>query len=245
MSKMKFYETEHEHGFPWNRVAAGYWWRYPNQHSSHVFSVDTLETKIVDGKLHCRRLIIKTNALPSWGKHFFSDQRVPVIEECIVDPVSKTLTWYVRNIGLSTFMATVEKAQLSASVEDPDKTVVKKQAWIDSSILGFRTAIKKFGIDRYKKNCVLATEGFETVLTKHYCLNTTNTPSTPGSSNTPSTPGSSNTPSTSGSSSSSSTLGSPNTTHCCQSSNATQSSNAPQSSKISSSRNPTLSKSFL
>lgn len=161
---MRFWETEHTHSFPWDTVATGYWSRYPNQHSSHVFSVDMLETKLVDGKLYCRRLIIKTNPLPSWGKHFFSARRVPVIEECIVDPVDKQLTWYVRNIGLTTFMGTVEKAQVTQHTQDPGLSTIRKQVWIDSSILGFRSAIRKFGIDRYKKNCILATEGFETVL---------------------------------------------------------------------------------
>ncbi|XP_023344813.1 PRELI domain-containing protein 1, mitochondrial-like [Eurytemora carolleeae] len=79
-------------------------------------------------------------------------------------------------------MATVEKAQFYPDPQnlgqtiinkqfytDPlnlGQTIIHKQCWIDSSIIGFRSAIRKFGIDRYKKNCVLATEGFETVLTK-------------------------------------------------------------------------------
>eukprot|EP00088_Acartia_fossae_P071742 TRINITY_DN992_c2_g1_i3.p1 TRINITY_DN992_c2_g1~~TRINITY_DN992_c2_g1_i3.p1 ORF type:complete len:248 (-),score=41.43 TRINITY_DN992_c2_g1_i3:186-929(-) len=173
--RLRFWETNHVHRFPWNQVAAGYWFRYPNQHSSHVFSVDTLETKITDGKLYTRRLIVKTNPLPSWGKHFFSVRRVPVIEECIVDPKGRTLVWYTRNIGLDRFMSTVEKATLSQCPEAPmSQTNVLKQVWIGSSIIGFRSAIKKFGIDRYKKNCVLATEGFETVLSEHFINNDDN-----------------------------------------------------------------------
>ena len=43
--------------------------------------------------------------------------------------------------------------------------------WIDSSIVGFRSAIRKFGIDRYKKNCVLATQ----VTRKNYLLQLNNT----------------------------------------------------------------------
>ena len=43
-------------------------------------------------------------------------------------------------------------------------TKVKKEVWIESDCLGLRSAIKKFGIDRFKKNCVTATEGFEYVL---------------------------------------------------------------------------------
>ena len=72
------------------------------------------------------------------------------------------LTWYTRNIGLVTFMATVERATLLAS--GSDSTLVRKQCWIDSSIVGFRSAIKKFGVERYKKNCGPATDGFRLVV---------------------------------------------------------------------------------
>ena len=40
-----------------------------------------------------RRLIMKTNSLPSWGRHFFTASRVAVIEECVVDPAQPRLTW--------------------------------------------------------------------------------------------------------------------------------------------------------
>jgi len=166
--KLNFWQTNHSHKFPWHEVAAGYWFRYPNEHSKHVFSVDTLETKIEKGKLYTRRLIVKTNSLPSWGKHFFPDARVAVIEESIVDPHGHKLVWYTRNIGLVKFMSTVEKATLTQSSQSDTETDVLKQVWIGSSILGFRSAIRKFGIDRYKKNCILATQGFETVLTNTF-----------------------------------------------------------------------------
>jgi len=177
-SKLRFWDTQHSHSFCWDKVASGYWFRYPNQHSSHVFSVDTLDTKIVDGKLYARRLIIKTNPLPSWGKHFFAARRVAVIEECIVEPSQQKLTWYTRNIGLGKFMSTVEKATLTQSPKHQHQTDVTKQAWIGSSIIGFRSAIKRFGIDRYKKNCILATEGFETVLQQKYAQQPSTTSNT-------------------------------------------------------------------
>ena len=159
---MRYWETEDKISLAWSDLAAGYWWRYPNPQSSHVFSVDTLETRLEGDKLYAKRLIMKTNPLPSWGKHFFSARRVAVIEEVEVDRTEGRLTWYTRNIGLVTFMATVERATLLAS--GSDSTLVRKQCWIDSSIVGFRSAIKKFGVERYKKNCGPATDGFRLVV---------------------------------------------------------------------------------
>jgi len=175
---MRYWETSHSIPLPWVDMACGYWWRYPNPQSQHVFSVDTLETRVDGDKLYAKRLIMKTNPLPSWGKHFFAARRVAVIEEVVVDRKKQELVWYTRNIALGMFMATVERVTLypsdtvntiaaasapSVRVDGLD-TGVTKQCWIDSSILGFRSAIKKFGVDRYKKNCGPATLGFQGVV---------------------------------------------------------------------------------
>ena len=73
------------------------------------------------------------------------------------------LVWYTRNIGLRRFMGTEERATVTIAEED-DTVRVRKQCWIDSSIVGFRSAIKNFGVGRYQKNCGPATRGFQTVV---------------------------------------------------------------------------------
>ena len=45
---------------------------------------------------------------------------------------------------------------------------VFKEVWINSEVVGLRRAIRKFGVDRFKKNCILATDGFEWVLRKMF-----------------------------------------------------------------------------
>ena len=157
----KYWETVHKHNFPWEKVVQGYWKRYPNPNSSHVFSEDFWEVKVLDdGRLYTKRCIMKTNKLPSWGSHFFSAKRVPVTEETIVDARNKTLTTYTRNIGLRYFMGTTEKIVFRASKDSDEVTLAEKQVWIESSVFGFQSAIRSFGIDRFKKNCVAATNGF-------------------------------------------------------------------------------------
>jgi len=164
---MRYWGTEQSLGHSWEATARGYWWRYPNVHSNHVFSVDTLEVKQEGDLLYTRRLVLKTNSLPSWGKHFFKDAKVAVIEECVVDRTKPSLTWYTRNIGLTPFMATVERVTITPEESNSTITKLFKECWIESSIFGFRSAIKKFGVDRYKKNCGPATEGFNMVLNSH------------------------------------------------------------------------------
>ena len=166
----KFWETRHAHPFSWDHVARAYWHRYPNPNSQHVFSTDLIECRVRDdGVLYAKRFVFKTNKLPSWGRHFFSAKRVPLIEEILVDPRTKTLTTYTRNIGLRYFMGTTEKVEFRPDETEPwAKTSVKKQVWIESDVYGFQSAIKKFGVDRFKKNCIKATEGFDWVLRKMY-----------------------------------------------------------------------------
>jgi len=159
--KTDYWKTHHQHSHSWHNVTSGYWSRYPNPQSSHVYTVDMLETKVTEGKLYTKRFILKNNPLPNWGEHFFKTRRVGLIEECWVDPVNKTMVAYVRNIGLTKFMGTTEKATF---VPDDNETKVQKECWIDSSIYGFRSAIRRFGIERYKKNSILASQGFEFVL---------------------------------------------------------------------------------
>ena len=47
-------------------------------------------------------------------------------------------------------------------------TKVKKEVWIESEVLGLRSAIRKFGMDRYKRNYIKAANGFEYVLKNQF-----------------------------------------------------------------------------
>lgn len=157
----KFWSTSHHIEHPWDQVTKFFWSRYPNPNSSHVFSEDFLEVGVdPEGNLRTKRLIMKTNKLPWWGKHLFAARKVAVIEETVVNPKAKVMVTYTRNIGLRLFMGTVERAEYRP-IEGPDfhSTSCEKKVWIESDLVGLRSAIKKFGVDRFKANCVKATEG--------------------------------------------------------------------------------------
>ena len=187
-SRSRYWSTEYYHQYPWSTVASAYWKRYPNPHSNHVYSEDMIDVKMdkETGVLRTKRLIMKSNKLPWWGEHLFSARRVAVIEEAVIDPSSKCMTTYTRNIGLRFFMGTTEKVIYTSCGDDncdkivpikasenlhrplhdmPESTTnVVKKVWIESDVLGLRSAIKKFGIDRYQRNYQAAAEGFEYVL---------------------------------------------------------------------------------
>lgn len=62
-------------------------------------------------------------------------------------------------------MTAVEKVRYVANPDNPTlETIAIKEAWIESGLYGLRSAVKTFGIERFKDNCRKATEGFNHVL---------------------------------------------------------------------------------
>ncbi|XP_076242125.1 preli-like [Calliopsis andreniformis] len=161
---VKHYENSIIFQFNWTQVAQGFWQRYPNPNSSHVLTEDTVSREVKNGMLYTTRLLTKTNRVPKWGERFITKNVVKIVEESIVDPKTKTLTTYTRNLGCTKVMSIVEKVVYKVSPENPNWTVAKRSALIDSQIFGFSRAIQAFGLDRFKKNCVLMYTGFNYVL---------------------------------------------------------------------------------
>jgi len=163
----KYYSTEHTHPYPWDQVVQAVFQRYPNPFASHVLSEDTVHREVVnEHTLYSRRFITKTNKVPSWGERWLKGfaRRVPLMEESFVDQKARTITVYTRSIAFSNFMVAVEKVIYRASEDNPDHTVAQKEGWVESNFYGLRSAIKNFGIERFKKNIVKSTDGFNHVL---------------------------------------------------------------------------------
>merc|ERR1711962_575891 len=146
----------------------------PNPLAEHVLSEDTLfrgvVTDEVSGRptLYSRRFLTKTNKFPKWGEPFMPAslrRYVPLVEESRVDPSSRTIVTYTRNVGLSRFMSAVERVQYKPDPDNPKETLAVKEAWIESGLYGIRSAVKNFGIERFKTNCHKATDGLNLVMT--------------------------------------------------------------------------------
>lgn len=61
-------------------------------------------------------------------------------------------------------MTAVERVRYTPDPNNPNETIAIKEAWVESGIYGLRSAVKNFGIERFKQNCSRATEGFNHVL---------------------------------------------------------------------------------
>jgi len=162
----KYYNTEHIHPYSWDQVAQALFLRYPNPFSSHVLSEDTVFRDVVGGVLYSRRFLTKTNKIPKWGERWLSGfaRRVPLVEESTVDKETRTITTLTRNVGLSNFMSVAERVVYKVNPDDPSQTIALKEVWVESRFYGLRSAIKSFGVERFKKNCEKATVGFNYVI---------------------------------------------------------------------------------
>jgi len=166
----KFYESQFTYNFSWDQVAQAFWRRYPNPYSNHVLSEDVIWREVKDNKLYSKRLLTKTNRVPDWGKRFMNSRAVCIVEESIVDPKDKTIITYTRNIGYNKVMCVEEKCTYRLDEECSHWTTVDRQAWITSSVFGFARAIQSFGMDRFRKNSVMAYKGFQHVLDNMFKL---------------------------------------------------------------------------
>lgn len=63
-----------------------------------------------------------------------------------------------------------EKCVYKVSPDNCKWTLCEKTAWVSSSVFGFGAAIQAFGLDRFKKNALKATRGFEFVLEKMFAV---------------------------------------------------------------------------
>ena len=59
---------------------------------------------------------------------------VPLVEESRVDPATKTIVTYTRNVGLSRFMSAVERVCYKPDPDNPKETLAVKEAWIESGL---------------------------------------------------------------------------------------------------------------
>jgi hypothetical protein len=164
---MKFYACSSVLKYSWDQVATAFWSRYPNPHSSHVLTEDTVGQSTIAGRLYSKRLLTKTNHLPRWGERFVPGPRyVCIVEESVVDPKNQTITTYTRNIGYTAVMTVVERCVYQPSRDNCEWTECQRQAWIDSNLYGFSYALQAFGVERFKKNVSKSVKGFNYALNR-------------------------------------------------------------------------------
>ncbi|KAM6909404.1 PRELI domain-containing protein 1, mitochondrial-like [Xenentodon cancila] len=155
---------------PWHQTLVAFWQRYPNPYSSHVLTEDVLYREVTPSNhLLSRRLLTKTNRLPSWAERVFPThmaRAVYVLEDSIVDPQANTLITKTWNLNHNTLMTVVERCLFEGDHSRPSWTRLRREAWISSSVYGLARPIQEFGVARFKTNQDEALRGLVLALSR-------------------------------------------------------------------------------
>ncbi|XP_030207214.1 PRELI domain-containing protein 1, mitochondrial isoform X1 [Gadus morhua] len=135
---VKYFSNNTDIQNAWEHVVSAFWRRYPNPFSTHVLTEDVVYREVTaDHKLLSRRLLTKTNRLPRWAEKVFPThlaRSVYIVEDSIVDPLTRSLTTFTWNLNHTTLMAVEERCVFKESALQPATTSVKREAWISSGI---------------------------------------------------------------------------------------------------------------
>eukprot|EP00063_Salmo_salar_P075440 XP_014050275.1 PREDICTED: PRELI domain-containing protein 1, mitochondrial-like isoform X3 [Salmo salar] len=105
---VKYFSNDVDIRTSWDHVVSAFWQRYPNPFSTHVLTEDVVFREVtVDQRLLSRRLLTKTNRMPRWAEFLFPSnlsRSVYIVEDSVVDPVTKSLTTYTWNLNHTTLM---------------------------------------------------------------------------------------------------------------------------------------------
>jgi len=166
---VRYCEQETTFHHPWHEVVQAFWSRYPNPHSGHVLTEDTVQRQLAaDGCLRSKRVVTKTNRMPRWGERFLAARTVAVLEESACEPARRRLVTLTHNLGHTHLMTVTERVEYTADPRDAGSTLVRREAWVGSPVFGVGYAIQAFGIDRFKKNLTKTVLGFNYVLNKMF-----------------------------------------------------------------------------
>ncbi|XP_062331916.1 PRELI domain containing 1a [Osmerus eperlanus] len=154
----------------WDQVCIAFWQRYPNPYSNHVLTEDIIFREVTPGNcLISRRLLTKTSRAPRWAEKYLPVHMASsayIIEDSIVDPITRTMTTVSWNISHARLMSVEERCEYRINPENTSWTEIKREAWISSKVYGLSRAIQEFGLARFKTSSTKTMKGFEYVLGK-------------------------------------------------------------------------------
>lgn len=163
---MKYYSNQTSFSWPIDELVCVFWQRYPNPHAKHVLSEDVLSREVVGDEIRTKRLLVKSSPMPKWGEVITSARSVAIVEDSVFNRVSRTLTTYTRNVAMAKMLSVEERCVYSA--DGPNSTLLSREAWIDSQVLGLSRAVQRYALSRFKHNCTNATKGFILKLTERF-----------------------------------------------------------------------------
>ncbi|EPX74368.1 intermembrane space protein sorting protein [Schizosaccharomyces octosporus yFS286] len=165
---MRIFENCHLFHYPFEKVSAAHWQKYPNEYATHVVAVDTLDRKVLPDTqtLYTERLITCRQGVPRWIlKLVDGAQECYVREVSYMDLKSRTLTLYSSNMTFCDRLRVHETVTYSPHYE-LNATVFRQEARIEALAYMKRLAniVEQWSVDRISQKASIGKLGFENVL---------------------------------------------------------------------------------
>lgn len=166
---MKIVYSAHQFCYPWQKVTAANWCKYPNVHSPQVIHVDVLDRRVDPerGVLITERLIACKQPAPRWLSRMFGGDNIHYVREVSeVNPVTKQYTAVSTNLSLSNIISLREQISYSVDPKNANRTLLEQEAIIDVGA-GFATVknyLEDFCISHFDANAEKGRKGLETVI---------------------------------------------------------------------------------
>jgi hypothetical protein len=168
---MKLFEIVHKIPHSWTNVTQAHWEKYPNDHSAHIVSVDTIDRYVdEDGILHTTRLLSGKQKIPKiLQKIFNSTDNAYFYEVSTIDPVTNTLHAETVNLSFSNLILIEEGLTLKRNPENPESnTLFVQQARISAKgvLSGVSKYTEDFTAKTFKANAANGRLGLEQVINR-------------------------------------------------------------------------------
>ncbi|KAG4105240.1 MSF1-domain-containing protein [Neocallimastix lanati (nom. inval.)] len=166
---MKLFEIIHRIPHPWTQVTQAHWEKYPNDHSAHISSVDTIERYVDEnGILHTTRLLSGKQKIPKILAKIFNSSDVAYFHEVsTLDPKTHVLHAETVNLSFSNLILIEEGLTLQKNPEDPkNNTLFIQQARISAKgvLSGISKYTEEFTAKTFKANAANGRKGLEQVI---------------------------------------------------------------------------------
>lgn len=168
---MKLFTSSCEFDYPWERVTAANWNKYPNEVSTHVVAVDVLKRELKDNGnvLVTERLITVQQGVPRWIMTLIGckDNKSYVREISTINLRERSLKMRSCNLSYVNILRVFESVDYIPNPIAPrEKTIFKQEARITAygTFSRICDSMEEFSIKRFCDNAQKGKVGFEKVL---------------------------------------------------------------------------------
>ncbi|KAI8917407.1 PRELI-like family-domain-containing protein [Entophlyctis helioformis] len=167
---MKF-ETAHSFSHPWSLLTFANWRKYPNEHATHVLSVDVLARRVdpASGVLETQRLLRCKQAVPSIFKTLGINmsEEAFFLETSTLDPQTQVYTAKTVNLSLRSLFTAEETCVFKPDPVNPlEHTLFSQKAEITTgaTLSFFSRLVEDAFVKRFKANAEKGRRGLESVV---------------------------------------------------------------------------------